>query len=329
MKAALVYDEITPGGGSWVEAEYESPETIQALLDALEACCGRAVPIPFRPQMVAQLKREAPAVVLNIAEGRAGPSRESLVPAILDFMGIPYAGADGVALGVSLNKAMTKHLAARAGVPTPEFRLCRTACDAAEAARVLPFPVLVKPNYGGSSAGIGPQSVVHEPADLIRAVEHCVGAFDQSCLVERFIQGVDVTVGLLGNDPVEPFPAGRIVTPDGMYSEAAKRAHSRNVVCPCALPAGLAEKLEQRSVDAFGAIGARDFARVDYMLDADGRAWFLEINPLPGLSPFYGVLPVLAEAAGYDHAGLIGAIIERSLERHSQTRSSVHERLAR
>jgi D-alanine-D-alanine ligase len=330
MKTALLYDEVTPGGeGSWVEAEYESPETIRALLAAMAACSDRAVPIPFGPNLVDALRRESPDLVLNIAEGREGPARESIAPAVLDYLRIPYAGADAVALGISLNKAITKHLARSAGIRTPDFRVCESACQAADAAAEMEFPVLVKPNFGGSSAGIGPESVVHNRCRLIAAVEACVAAFDQPCLVERYIAGTDVTVGLLGNDPVETFPAGRIIPSNGMYSAAAKKAHNREVICPCPLPDHLAAQLEDWSVAIFKGIGARDFARVDYMLDHEGNAWFLEINPLPGLSPYYGVLPLLAEAAGYTHTDLIGAIMRLALERSLHTRSSVHEGLAR
>ncbi len=328
MKTALVYDEATPGIGSWVEAEYESPETIQALLEALRQSCGRAVPVPFGPDVIDALTREAPDCVLNIAEGREGPSRESLVPALLDHMGIPYAGSDAVALGISLNKAVTKHLAARVGVPTPAFALCRSPREALDAASGLRFPVIAKPNFGGSSAGVGPESVVDDVRDLTEVVEHCLREFDQPCLVEEFVRGTDVTVGLLGNGRVRTFPVGQVRATKGMYSAEAKKAHDRHVTCPCPLPDGLEENLRQWAVDVFKIIDARDFARVDYMLDEAGNAWFLEINPLPGLSPFYGVLPELAAAAGVTHTELIGSIMHLAMERCSQTRSTAHEGLA-
>jgi len=329
MKTALIYDQITPGGGSWVEAEYESPETIRALLAALEENFGQAVGVPFGPDMIDTLKREAPDCVLNIAEGREGPSRESIVPAVLDHLCIPYAGADAAALGISLNKAVTKHVAAGAGIPTPDFALCGSRADAVDAAERLRFPVLAKPNFGGSSVGVGPESVIREPAHLAPAVEASLHEFDQPCLVEEFVRGTDVTVGLLGNEPVEAFPIGRILAMDGMYSAAAKQAHDRRIDCPCSLPAGMAEQLRDWSVRIFKLTGARDFARVDYMMDTAGKAWFLEINPLPGLSPYYGVLPVLAAAAGYAHTELIGAIMRSAMQRRSFARSSVYEGLAR
>ena len=330
MKTALIYDEVSPGGvGAWVEAEYESPATIEALLTAIGAHCDQAVPIPLRRSLAADLEREAPDLAFNIAEGREGPWRESVVPVVLDHLGIPYTGSDGVALGLSLNKALTKRLAASAGVPTLSFRLFTSAEEARARRRELDYPVLLKPNFGGSSAGIGPESVVRGPEQLAERVAQLVSAFGQPCLAERYVRGVDVTVGLLGNGEVRVLPPGRIETAEGMYSSAAKRRHDRRVVCPCPLPPGLGERLADWSLRVYDVIGARDFARVDYMLDERGQAHFLEINPLPGLSPFYGVFPELAEAAGCDHAELIGAIMRLAIERSVSRRSPTHESMAR
>lgn len=329
MKAALIYDEVTArGDGSWVEAEYESPETIEALLGAMAAHCEEVVPIPLRVSLVEDMRREAPDLALNIAEGREGPSRESIVPIVLDHLGIPYTGSDGVALGISLNKALTKRLAAGAGIRTPRSAVFESGAEAAGRCDELEFPVLVKPNFGGSSVGIGPDSLVHDPQDLPALVDHHVALYEQPCLVEHYVTGVDVTVGLLGNGQPEVLPAGKVTTSNGMYSARAKEKHDRQITCPCRLPKGLAERLANWSRRVYDLIGARDFARVDYILDEGGRAHFLEINPLPGLSPYYGVFPVLAAAAGYSHTDLIGAIMDLALERYRRTRSPAYERLA-
>lgn len=330
MKTALIYDEVSPAGvGSWVEVEYESPETIEALLAAIEAHCRQAVAIPFGPSLLDDLAREAPDLVFNIAEGREGPWRESVVPVLLDHLGIPYTGSGGVALGISLDKALTKRLAVSLGVPTPSFRLFASGDEARLHAGELDYPVLLKPNFGGSSVGVGAGSIVQWPACLPERVQEQVDAFAQPCLAERYVPGVDVTVGLLGNRRVRVFPPARIETARGMYSEAVKQRHDRRVVCPCELPRGLADRLAEWSLEVYRTIGARDFARVDFMLDEQGRAHFLEINPLPGLSPFYGVYPVLAQEAGYGHRELIGAIMKLALERCSSVENRTHGQLAR
>jgi D-alanine-D-alanine ligase len=188
---------------------------------------------------------------------------------------------------------------------------------------------LVKPNYGGSSVGIGPESIVEDSAELAGVVAEELARYRQPCLIEGFVRGVDVTVGLLGNGEVEAFPPGYIIAAGGLYSATVKQTHQREIVCPCRLPAGLKEQLAEWSRAIYGLIGCRDFARVDYMVDDKGRPYFLEINPLPGLSPYYGIYPVLGEAAGYDHTALIGRIMELALARPRYTRSLTHERMAR
>ncbi len=328
MKIALIYDETTPGGeGSWVEAEYESPESIEALLNAIGRHCDRVVPVPFGQDMADVLRQQKPDLAFNIAEGREGPSRESLAPAVLDLLQIPYTASDGVTLGVSLNKAMTKRLARDADIPTPEFRLFYSAEQAAAEAEMLRYPLIVKPNYGGSSVGVGPESIVHEPGTLAEHVACCLCRYQQPCLAERYVEGDDVTVGLLGNGEVEVLPVGRVVASSGMYSEMTKKFHDREVICPYRAGRELEERLRAWSLALYRTIGARDLARVDYVLDREGKAWLLEINPLPGLSPFYGVYPVLAEAAGYDHAALMGRIIDLALRRSAAKEKATHERL--
>jgi len=330
MKTALLYDELSDGGpASWVEAEYESPETIQALLAAIAEHCDEAVPVPFGPELVPQLRRHAPDLAFNIAEGVAGPSRESIVPAVLEHLGIPYTGSDAVTLGISLNKALTKRLAASAGLRTPAHRLFRSGREAARCLGEIELPVILKPNFGGSSAGIGPAGLVQNADRLASLVEEHVRLYDQPCLAEEYVNGADVTVGLLGNGPVEVLPIAKVLTAEGIYSARAKEAHDRRIVCPCDLPDALERQLTDWSLRIYGVIGARDFARVDYIVDGEGRAWFLEINPLPGLSPHYGVLPVLAAAAGYGHSDLIRTIMDLALERDRCSRSLAHERLAR
>ncbi len=330
MKAALIYDQVTDGGpASWVEAEYESPETIEALTAAIGQHCEEAVAIPLGTSFVAELRRHRPDLAFNIAEGVAGPSRESIVPAVLDLLGIPYTGSDAVTLGISLNKAVAKRLAECEGIRTPSFGVFESGAEATGHLADMEFPVLLKPNFGGSSVGIGPASVVRCPSRAPALVDEYVARYDQPCLVERYVRGVDVTVGLLGNGDVEVLPPAKIVTADGMYSARVKEMHDRRIVCPCELPEELERELADWSLRIYKAIGARDFARVDFIVDGEGRAWFLEINPLPGLSPYYGVMPVLAQAAGYSHSDLIGAIMALALERRGRSRSLTHERLAR
>ncbi len=310
MKTALIYDDTAPQGkDSWVEAEYENPRTIQALLEVLEEHCDKAVPIALGPRLIDKIRKERPDLVFNIAEGRGGPNRESIVPVILEYLNIPYTGSDGITLGISLNKALTKRIAAQAGIRTPSFQLFRSGADVAKHLGELEFPVLLKPNFGGSGVGITSESVLYDVDRLSTLVSERVARYNQPCLVENYINGTDVTVGLLGNLPVEVLPPGKTVTYEG----------KRKVICPFPLSRSLQEQLTNWSLEIYGLIGAVDFSRLDYIVDKRNRAHFLEINPLPGLSPYYGIMPVLAAAAGYSLSDLIGAIMKKALIRRQTT----------
>ncbi len=307
MKIALIYDKIASRGKkSWVDAEYETPETIDALLKAIQAHSDEAISIAFGPDLVDQLMDQDPDLVFNIAEGHSGPCRESIVPSILEYLNIPHAGSDGVTLGISLNKALTKRLATAVGVRTPRFCLFKSSLEVAKLGKELDFPLLLKPNFGGSRIGIEPACVVHDWKGLSTSISDYILRYDQPCLAEEHIEGTDVTIGLLGNSPVEVLPAGKIITQKG----------KRKVVWPFSLPCSLKRELRNSSLKIYELIGAKDLSRLDYILDKKGQLYFLEINPLPGLSPYYGIMPVLAQAAGYEYEELIGRIIKVALERH-------------
>lgn len=306
MKTALIYDKIASGGKkSWVDAEYETPETINVLLKAIQAHSDEAVSIAFGPGLVDQLIDQDPDLAFNIAEGHSGPCRESIVPSVLEYLNIPYTGSDGVTLGISLNKALTKRLATAIGIRTPRFYLFKSSQEVAKLDKEVGFPLLLKPNFGGSQIGIEPACLVHDWKSLSTSVSDYILRYGQPCLAEEHIEGTDFTIGLLGNSPVEVLPAGKIITQKG----------KRKIVCPFSLPRSLERQLRSSSVKIYELIGARDLARLDYILDKKGQLYFLEINPLPGLSPYYGIMPVLAQAAGYQFKELTGRIIEVALER--------------
>lgn len=307
MKTALIYDKIhSEGKKFWVDSEYETPETIKALLKAIQAHSDEAISIAFGPELVGQLIDQHPDLVFNIAEGHSGPCRESIIPLVLEYLNIPYTGSDGVTLGLSLNKALTKRLATAVGVRTPRFFLFKSSQEVAELGKDFDFPLLLKPNFGGSRIGIEPDWVFHDWKNLSTSVSDYILRYNQPCLAEEYIEGTDVTIGLLGDSPVEVLPAGETITQKG----------ERKVVCSFSLPCSLGRELRNSSLKIYELIGARDLSRLDYILENKAQLYFLEINPLPGLSPYYGIMPVLAEAAGYSYERLIGRIIKVALQRH-------------
>ena len=326
MRVVLVYDEcvdpLSPGElPEDSGAEYEDPRTIEALLGAIGSGGHEAIGLALDEDLARNLLRLSPDLVFNIAEGVRGPARESIVPGWLDHLAMDYTGSDGLTLALSLDKALTKSLAAAHGVRTPAF--WRVSGEAELAALDVPLPAFVKPNGEGSSMGITDSSRVETPEDLARQVRWVVQTYHQDCLVEEFAPGREFCVGLLGNASPQVLPIVEVRTDRDFYAYEDKRDHRKQLLCPAEIAPELAERMTEMAVAVFDVLGCRDLARVDFKLDNAGEPTFLETNPLPGLSPYYSIFPCQAEAGGYNYEQLIQRIIElavlRARERKERT----------
>lgn len=320
MKVALAYDEPLEGDvrsslPTDAGAEYEDAAAIQALLAAIGACGYEPVPLAFGEDFAARARHVAPDLVFNIAEGVRGPMRESVVPAWLDHLGIPYTGSDGLTLALTLDKAWTKDIVSAMGVRTPRFR--RLGRGQGPGQIDLPLPLFVKPNGEGSSMGIRRSSKVETHADLERQVAWTLETYQQDCLVEEFAPGREFCVGILGNSDPHVLPVAEVKAPGEFYSYESKSCHQKEVICPADIPTQTKQQLQQIGLAVYRALRCRDLARVDFKIDSAGQASFLEINPLPGLASTYSIFPVQAGADGITYAGLIGCIIDHALQRRT------------
>ncbi len=326
MKVALVYDALSKLGAvrdlpEDFGAEYEDEQTVRSLLAAVCACGYQAVGLALGEDFPRRIRRLCPDLVFNIAEGIRGPTRESVVPAWLDHLDIPYTGSDGLTLAISLDKALTKTIVTALGVRTPRFmRVGRLS----ELDRLdLTLPLFVKPNAEGSSMGVRYGSRVETSEELRRQVAWVLRDYRQDCIVEEFVPGREFCVGILGNDELQLLPIVEVISPCAFYSYEDKCAHRKELVCPADLPEQTAREMRSMAVKAFRALRCRDLARVDFKLDTSGTPMFLEINPLPGLSPEYSIFPVQAKAAGFAHDELMGRIIELAAKRSCLEREEV------
>ena len=182
------------------QAEFDSPETIQALQEALESCGHRVTLIGNAEDLLRRGPKGCSEfdLVFNIAEGSHGRCREAWVPMLLEQWGIPYVGSDATAQALGLDKVMSKRLARACGVPTPDWRVVESV-EALGLADRLPFPLIVKPRYEGSGLGVDPGAVVGDIDALRRRVVWVLERFHQPCLVEQFIPFGELTVVLIGN----------------------------------------------------------------------------------------------------------------------------------
>jgi D-alanine--D-alanine ligase len=303
------------------QAEFDSPATIEAIASALRELGHEPIKLEATRWLPGVLDETSIDVAFNIAEGLVGRSREAQVPALLDMLQIPYTGSDPVSLAICLDKGLAKRVVELAGVTTPRGLLMRSAND--RLPDDLQYPLLAKPVAEGSSKGVLGKSVVRDEQELRALVGEIVRRYDQPALVEDYLPGREFTVGLLGNEGnLRVLPAMEIVFTDSqvahpVYSYGHKTETETGVrfEVPAKLDAALEREIAECTTQAFKALGCRDVARIDLRLDARGRVHFLECNPLPGLSPGFSDLCVIAEAAGIGYVQLIGAILEPAIQR--------------
>jgi D-alanine-D-alanine ligase len=333
MRIGITYDLKTDGPARAdvpddFQEEFDSPATIEAIAAVLRELGHEVVKLGDGRELLERLLAQPPDFVFNFAEGQGiSRSREARVPAVLEMLGIPYTGSDPLTLALTLDKDCAKRLVRSAGVAVPAgFVLDETGAvptDGAVRGRAsFPFPWILKPAWEGSSKGIRGHGLVDGPAQLADLAgslrrDHC-----QPVLVEEFIHGDELTVGVLGNNPPQILGVMRVLprerTGRFVYSLEVKRDWQRLVryECPAALDPRGTEVVRQAALDVFRVVGCRDVARIDFRL-RDGVPYFLEVNPLPGLNPESSDLVIMARLCGWSYAQLVRAIFQSALDRQA------------
>jgi D-alanine-D-alanine ligase len=321
-----------PGAPDDVHEEYDSPVTVKAIGDVFRSLGHTVRELGDGRAFLEAVLREPPGLVFNFAEGSGiSRSREARVPAVCEMLGIPYTGSDPLALAVSLDKNMTRKVAEAAGVTVPKgivmsFPKEGYDGDFAEFLPVLasagiPLPVIAKPVCEGSSKGVRSKSLIRTAEELGPTVLSLWNDYHQPILVEEFISGDEVTVGITGNDPPQPLGIMRVIpkkpTEHFVYSLEVKRDwdNTVNYEAPAKLPPEVTQSVLADALTVFDALGCRDVARADFRI-RDGVPYFLEINPLPGLNPESGDLCYLAYRVGLTHADLVKQILDAAMKRY-------------
>ncbi len=303
------------------EAEYDSIDTVMAIKKALENEHCQVELLEATDALPAKLAGRPVDIVFNIAEGMNGRGREAQVPAILNYFRIPFTGSDETTLCLALDKALTKRVLASYHIRTPKYHLISH-----ENKKIIgnyTFPVIVKPNAEGSSKGISDVAIVSGKEELRSLVSENLSMYHQDMLVEEYIHGREFTVGAIGNgDEVHVFPPMEIIYQKqrkyNIYSYQVKQNYQQLIRYES--PASLTREQEKEMVDTAGKIykilECKDFARMDFRLSEDGRLYFIEINPLPGLAPGYSDFPMLAQFNGTDYVTLVRSILCAALKRY-------------
>jgi D-alanine-D-alanine ligase len=262
-------------------------------------------------------------VVFNLGEGLEGRLfEEARIAWALEAMGYRFTGSPGEAIALSTNKAKAKEALARAGVPTPPWKLLR---DPAEVDGWQPDgPLIVKPVSEDASIGIGASSVVTDPHQLRERVAYILNRYRQAALAEKFISGREFNISLWGNEPeILPLaevdfsafahPLERIVSFAAKWEPDSFEYKNTPVICPAVVDPELKGRIEEVAKKAWHAIGCRGYARVDMRVDTEGNPYVVEINCNPDLSPDAGFYRA-ARAAGYTYTEMVVRILRLAVE---------------
>lgn len=322
---------LPAGAPDDLHEEFDSPVTVKAVADVLRSLGHTVTELgDGRPFLEALLKNQ-PDLVFNFAEGHGiSRSREARVPAVCEMLGVPYTGSDPLALAVALDKDMTRRVVESAGVTVPRGLTLTLPPgtydgDYAEfppmlAEAGLPLPVIAKPTCEGSSKGIRNKCLIRTAAEFGPVVVQLWQDYHQPVLVEEFIAGDEVTVGIVGNDPPQPLGVMRMIpkqpTDHFVYSLEVKRDWHDTVAyeAPAKLPPDVYRATQEAALNAFVALGCRDLARADFRI-RDGVPHFIEINPLPGLNPESSDLCYLIYRMGMTYPELITRVLDAAVKR--------------
>jgi D-alanine-D-alanine ligase len=256
------------------------------------------------------LRALAPDVVFICLHGRFG--EDGTVQGLLELLDLPYVGSGVLASALAMNKVMAKHLFVSEGLPTPPHVIVRESepVSIEEVTAALGPKTVVKPANEGSSVGM---SIVHDPSELPAALEKAF-THDGVVLIERFEEGVEVTIGVLGNDDPVALPTLEIVPENEFYDYDSKYVPgmSRHII-----PAGVSDvartECQRVAVAAHRSLGCAGMSRADTIVTPDGRVLLLEVNTIPGMTAT-SLVPDAARAAGIDFPELCERLVGFALQ---------------
>lgn len=300
VRAEMMAKKIGVLLGGWSAEREISLKTGSAALCALQQLGYNAVAIDVTQNLPEQLRKSAIEVAFIALHGRFG--EDGRVQGLLEMLQIPYTGSGVLASSMAIDKVITKQLLLYHELPTPEFDFIRPG-DSATALlqRCKHLPLVVKPSREGSTIGI---TVARSEKDLAEGIE-LAAALDGSVLVERFIDGDELTVSVVNG---KPLPIIQIVPKSGFYDYQAKySAGETEYLLPAPIAADSYQKVQQVAVKACQALGCRGAARVDFMIH-EQKFYCIEINTIPGMTET-SLLPKAALAAGIEFLQLVEIIL--------------------
>ena len=297
------------------------PADLEALFDAPDGLCPDAAIETRAPDLAAvrrsrrdqspsrigpgvlELCRLADLVFIGL-HGEDG--EDGRVQAMLDLLGVPYTGSGYLSSALAMDKAEAKRMMESCGIPTPAWRLLEYGeAETGDLARTLPMPCVIKATTGGSSLGV----FLPEDRAALQEALAAVRRFSGRVMWEERISGRELTVSVLGDRALPPI---EILPAEKDFDYAAKyQAGGARELCPAPVTEDEAKLLQDLALRVHRALDLEVYSRADFILDGEGRAWCLEVNSLPGMTPG-SLIPKAAKAVGIDYSALCEEIVERS-----------------
>ena len=278
-------------------------------------------------RLIAFIEEKQPDMIFNLCESVGNESTHEMhVAGLYELMGIPYTGASAFGLGTCLNKVRTKEILMANGIPTARYAMFKSSYEINLDDFNLKFPLIVKPSHEDASIGIDNGSVVESVAALRKRIRFIIQQHDQPALVEEYIEGRELNVGILGNKrpivlPISeidfsglPSDLPKIVTYNAKWMEGTPEYAGTVGKCPADIPKETEQRAKEIALRCFRLMGTRDYARVDMRLDKQGNLFVLEVNPNPDISDNAGFARS-ARAYGLSFNDVISRIVEYAWER--------------
>jgi len=316
---AVIYNPVERGGEAVVrgvvEGATEAHDAIKALGHRVSLLSLDQGVRPF----VEALEALQPDVVFNLCEGyRESSAGEYCIAGFLELLGIPYTGSGPMALGIALDKPLSKELFSARRIPTPRFAVYR---QMPASLQPLTFPVILKLASEDASLGITPDNVVFDEASTLKRLQQLLDEYHSPVLAEEFIDGREFTVALFDGQPllveeIEIHVKPRIVGFRAKWEAGSAECQGTTPVFAPVITSEQREEMITLAARVWDVIGIRDYARVDFRMDADGRIYVLEANPNPDISAGSGYRRSLA-IANISYPDFIARLLDNALRRGS------------
>lgn len=336
MKVAILSNTFKENT-EYKEVEEDLTEVGNAVKRVLEAAGHKAIFFDVNEKTFEELRKSDIDMAFNVCERFNGSSLfEPHIASMLELLNIPYTGSGPLTLATCINKVRVKEILMHHGILTPNYQVFYSRNKKIDPE--LKFPLIVKPVCMDNSIGITADAVVNNEEELRSKVSYILRTYDQPALVEEFIDGKEITVGVLGNGrnssilPISevsfknwPEDESKVYSYEAKWLKDSDEWKGVSIDCPANVPKYQEYRIKRTALQVYNVLGCRDYGRIDFRLSKDGVPYVLEMNPNPGISPFISegeqpdLIPFASQKAGLSYDELIMKIFNEALERNNMT----------